>query len=101
MEFIDQMKLVRRYARGQEAWTPQVLDSIHAVQIFSLKNSEELKNMRAGFTGIPDPKELRVWAEDVIDSYIENYDFAMTDKKGWRMLAEYCIETIQKKVMLV
>jgi hypothetical protein len=45
----------------------------------------------------PDPKLLRVWAEEACDAILADPEYP--DGHGWRMLAEYCNDLIRTHVL--
>ena len=92
------LERVRRLSRGQEGWSQIALSSVLAVQAMGLIKSHSLQASRIPYgSGIPDPKPLRVLAEECCDVVLENPDHG--DGSTWRTLAEYCAELIRQHML--
>lgn len=84
---------VRALARGQENWSSMTLAACIAVQAEALTRMHSVRASRVELgAAIPDPKPLRVWAEEVLDDLIAERQPA---PEGWRLLAEYCADRIR------
>jgi len=92
-DLIEQYQRVRALARGQESWTSLTLSACLAVQAQALANMHSVRASKVplGDT-IPDPKPLRVWAEEVLDDLLAQRD---PTPEAWRILAEYCADRIR------
>jgi hypothetical protein len=92
-DLIDHYQRVRSLARGQESWTSLTLSACLAVQAQALSNMHSVQASKVPLgTAIPDPKPLRVWAEEVLDDLIAD---RQPTPEAWRILAEYCADRIR------
>jgi len=90
---------VRRLARGQEGWSQIALASVLAVQAMGLIKSHTLQSTRVPYgAAIPEPKALKVLAEEACDIILENPDYS--EGSVWRNLAEFCADLIRAHVLM-
>jgi hypothetical protein len=95
---VEHIERVRRLARGQEGWSQLCLTSATTVLGEALLKAHTLQaiKVRPG-QSIPDPKLLRVWAEEACDAILADPEYP--DGHGWRMLAEFCTDLIRTHVL--
>lgn len=95
---VEHIERVRRLARGQEGWSQLGLASVTAVMSRALIEAQTLRGGKV-MPGqpIPDPRPLRVWAEEACDAIIA--DPHSQDRRRWRMLAEFCADLIRTHIL--
>ena len=92
-DLIEQIDRVRRLARGQEDWSMLMLSARIDLQRHCLMHAHSVRHsiVRPG-DSIPDPKPLRVYAEEICDRMLA--DMPITPEQH-RLMAEYVTDRIR------